>query len=170
VHPQRLRDQPAGLGRPWAWPPASPLRSPLDGGRLRHALLAVTSCSREPLQASVCRSRGRSSARSRRAADAARRRAAPVFVAHLRLPAPVRQAQADALLRRVGDPAGPSCSRLNECPTARVRKLLAAGFRDAWAECGAQELVTAPWTARRPHHQVLLGPDLSPRRSGARSP
>lgn len=50
-----------------------------------------------------------------------------------------------------------------------VHKLLAAGFRDAWAECGAQELVTAPQDRPQARiDQVLLGPDL-PRARSARA-
>src|SRR5712692_6713974 len=114
---------------------------------------------------------GRSMGEEPRVLLAARAAGLRVFVAHFDLPAPVRQAQADALLAAVGDPHGTVVlGDLNEGPDGpAVRKLLAAGFRDAWAECSAQELVTAPWDRPQTRiDQVLLGPGL-PRARSARA-
>src|SRR6266851_1589313 len=125
-------DQPAGLGTALGMASCFAPALPLEGGSYGNALLAAPELLRgEPLQARVLL--------------AARAAGLRVFVAHFDLPGPVRQAQADALLAAVGDPHGTVVlGDLNEGPDGpAVRKLLAAGFRDGWAECGAQELVTA---------------------------
>src|SRR5216684_1165378 len=78
---------------------------------------------------------------------------------------------ARVLLAAVGDPHRTVVlGDLNEGPDGpAVRKLLVAGFRDAWAECGAQELATAPWDRPQARiDQVLLGPGL-PRARSARA-
>jgi len=166
-------DQPAGLGTALGMASCFAPALPLEGGSYGNALLAVPELLRgEPLQAGALPlPGGRSMGEEPRVLLAARAAGLRVFVAHFDLPAPVRQAQADALLAAVGDPHGTVVlGDLNEGPDGpAVRKLLAAGFRDAWAECGAQELVTAP--RDRPQariDQVLLGPDL-PRARSARA-
>jgi endonuclease/exonuclease/phosphatase family metal-dependent hydrolase len=143
---------------------------PLDGGAYGNALLALPELlGGEPLQANALPlPGGRSVGEEPRVLLAARAAGLRVFVAHFDLPAPVRQAQADALLAAVGDPRGTVVlGDLNEGPDGpAVRKLIAAGFRDAWAESGAQELVTAPWDRPQARiDQVLLGPDLPHARS-----
>jgi endonuclease/exonuclease/phosphatase family metal-dependent hydrolase len=166
-------DQPTELGTALAMASCFAPALPLLGGSYGNALLAVPELLRgEPLQAmAVPLPGGRSIGEEPRVLLAARVAGLRVFVAHFDLPAPVRQAQADALLAAVGDPRGAVVlGDLNEGPGGpAVRSLLAAGFRDAWAECGMPELITAP--ADRPQariDQVLLGPDL-PRARSARA-
>jgi len=166
-------DQPAGLGTALGMASCFAPALPLEGGSYGNALLAAPELLRgEPLQASALPlPGGRSMGEEPRVLLAARAAGLRVFVAHFDLPAPVRQAQADALLAAVGDPHGTVVlGDLNEGPDGpAVRKLLAAGFRDAWAECGAQELVTAPWDRPQTRiDQVLLGPGL-PRARSARA-
>ena len=86
-----------------------------------------------------------------------------VFVAHLDLPGELRLRQAEAMVREIGDSrATLLLADMNEGPDgAAVRRLLDAGFRDAWSEVRADEQVTAP--SDRPQariDQVLLGRDL----------
>jgi len=86
-----------------------------------------------------------------------------LYVAHLDLPVPLRLRQAEAIAREVGDcRSAILLADMNEAPDgAAVRRLVEAGFRDAWAETGADEKVTAP--PDRPQariDQVLLGRDL----------
>ena len=166
-------DQPAGLGTALGMASCFAPALSLEGGAYGTALLAVPELLRgEPLQATaVPLPGGRSMGEEPRVLLTARAAGLRVFVAHFDLPAPVRQAQADALLAAVGDPRGTVVlGDLNEGPGGpAVRTLLAAGFRDAWAESGAAELITAPWDrpqARIDH--VLLGPDL-PRARSARA-
>jgi len=88
-----------------------------------------------------------------------------VYVAHLDLPTSLRLLQAEAIAREIGDCASAILlADMNEAPDgAAVRKLVEAGFRDAWAEAGASEKVTAP--RDRPQariDQILLGRDLPP--------
>jgi endonuclease/exonuclease/phosphatase family metal-dependent hydrolase len=86
-----------------------------------------------------------------------------VYVGHLDLPAALRSRQAEAIAREIGDcRSAILLADMNEPPEGdAVRTLLAAGFRDAWAEARADEKVTAP--SDRPQariDQVLLGRDL----------
>ncbi|MFL5294341.1 MAG: endonuclease/exonuclease/phosphatase family protein [Myxococcales bacterium] len=86
-----------------------------------------------------------------------------VYVAHLDLPAGLRKRQAQAIAREIGDSrSAVLLADVNEPPDGpAVRTLVAAGFRDAWAEARADEEVTAP--SDRPQariDQVLLGRDL----------
>ncbi len=86
-----------------------------------------------------------------------------VYVAHLDLPTGLRLRQAEAIAREVGDcRSALILADVNEAPDgAAVRRLVEAGFRDAWAEARADEKVTAP--SDRPQariDQVLLGRDL----------
>src|SRR5256714_3012914 len=146
-------DQPAGLGTTLGMASCFAPALPLEGGAYGNALLAVPELLRgEPLPAAaVPLPGGRSIGEEPRVLLSARAAGLRVFVAHFDLPAPVRQAQADALLAAAGDPPGTVVlGDLNEGPEGpAVRSLIAAGFRDAWAECGAHELVTAP--SDRPH-------------------
>ncbi len=137
-------DQPAGLGTALGMASCFAPALPLEGGSYGNALLAAPELLRgEPLQASA-----------------------------LPLPGgPSMGEEPRVLLAAVGDPHGTVVlGDLNEGPDGpAVRKLLAAGFRDAWAECGAQELVTAPWDRPQTRiDQVLLGPGL-PRARSARA-
>jgi endonuclease/exonuclease/phosphatase family metal-dependent hydrolase len=166
-------DQAAELGTALGMASCFAPALPLEGGAYGNALLAVPELLRgEPLQASALPlPGGRSMGEEPRVLLIARVAGLRVFVAHFDLPAPVRQAQADALLAAVGDPRGAVVlGDLNEGPTGpAVHQLLAAGFRDAWAESGARELVTAPWDRPQARiDQVLLGPDL-PRARSARA-
>jgi endonuclease/exonuclease/phosphatase family metal-dependent hydrolase len=163
-------DQPAVLGTALGMASCFAPALPLEGGSYGNALLAVPELLRgQSLQAqAVPLPGGRSLGEEPRVLLAARAAGLRVFVAHFDLPAPVRQAQADALLAAVGDPRGTVVlGDLNEGPDGPgVRALLAAGFRDAWAECGAPERITAP--GDRPQTRidhVLLGPDLPRARS-----
>jgi endonuclease/exonuclease/phosphatase family metal-dependent hydrolase len=86
-----------------------------------------------------------------------------VYVAHLDLPTALRLQQAEAIAREIGDcRSAVVLADMNEPPDgAAVRRLVEAGFRDAWAEARADEKVTAP--SDRPQariDQVLLGRDL----------
>src|SRR5712672_2986250 len=120
-------NQPAMLGTALGMASCFAPALPLEGGSYGNALLAVPELLRgEPLQGEAVPLPGRAAGMR-------------VFVAHFDLPAPVRHAQADALLAAVGDPRGTVVlGDLNEGPDGpAVRALLAAGFRDAWAECGA---------------------------------
>jgi endonuclease/exonuclease/phosphatase family metal-dependent hydrolase len=86
-----------------------------------------------------------------------------VYVAHLDLPSAVRRRQAEAIAEAVSDSSSALIlADMNEPPEGpAVRRLLEAGFRDAWAEARADEKVTAP--SDRPQariDQVLLGRDL----------
>jgi len=166
-------DQPAELGTALGMASCFASAMPLDGGAYGNALLAVPELLRgEPLQATALPlPGGRSIGEEPRVLLAARAAGLRVFVAHFDLPGPVREAQADALLAAIGDPRGTVVlGDLNEGPDGpAVRKLVAAGFRDAWSECGTPEMVTAPWDRPQARiDQVLLGPDL-PRARAARS-
>jgi endonuclease/exonuclease/phosphatase family metal-dependent hydrolase len=86
-----------------------------------------------------------------------------VYVAHLDLPAALRHRQAEAIAQSVSDSSSALIlADMNEPPEGpAVRRLLEAGFRDAWAEARGDEKVTAP--SDRPQariDQVLLGRDL----------
>jgi endonuclease/exonuclease/phosphatase family metal-dependent hydrolase len=166
-------DQPAALGTALGMASCFAPALPLGGGAYGTALLAVPELLQgEPLQATVLPlPGGRSIGEEPRVLLAARVAGLRMFVAHFDLPAPVREAQAAAVRAAVGDPRGAVVlADVNDGPDGEaVRELLAAGFRDAWAECGAPELVTAP--PDRPQariDQVLLGPDL-PRARSARA-
>ena len=166
-------DQPAELGTALGMASCFAPALPLDGGAYGNALLAVPELLRgEPLEATALPlPGGRSIGEEPRVVLVARAAGLRVFVAHFDLPGPVREAQADALLAAVGDPRGAVVlGDLNEGPDGpAVRKLLAAGFRDAWAECGTPETITAPWDRPQARiDQVLLGPDL-PRARTARA-
>jgi endonuclease/exonuclease/phosphatase family metal-dependent hydrolase len=140
---------------------------------IKHALLAVPELLRgEPLHAmALPLPGGRSAGEEPRTLLAAHAAGLRIFVAHFDLPAPVRQAQASGLLAAIGDPrSAVVLGDLNEGSDGpAVHELLSAGLRDAWAECGAEELVTAPPDrpqARIDH--VLLGPGV-PRARFARA-
>jgi len=158
-------DQPAGLGTALGMASCFAPALQLSGGAYGNALLAVPELLRgEPLEATALPlPGGRSIGEEPRVLLSARVAGLRVFVAHFDLPGPVREAQADALLAAVGDPRGTVVlGDVNEGPDGiAIGKLLAAGFRDAWAESGAPEQVTAPWDRPQARiDQVLLGPDL----------
>src|SRR5437879_2438930 len=166
-------DQPAELGTALGMASCFAPALPLEGGAYGNALLAVPELLQgEPLHAqAVPLPGGRSTGEEPRVLLVARAAGLRVFVAHFDLPGPVREAQGEALLAAIGDPRGAVVlGDLNEGPEGpAVRKLLGAGFRDAWTESGARELVTAPWDRPQARiDQVLLGPDL-PRARSARA-
>ena len=166
-------DQPAALGTSLGMASCFAPALSLGGGTYGNALLAVPELLRgEPLQATVLPlPGGRSIGEEPRALLVARVAGIRIFVAHFDLPGPVREAQAAAVRSAVGDPRGAVIlADVNDAPDgAAVGELLAAGFRDAWAECGTPELITGP--SDRPQariDQILLGPDL-PRARSARA-
>ena len=159
----------AALGMASCFAPALPL----EGGSYGNALLATPELLHgEPLHGDALPLPGGGSiGEEPRVLLVARAAGLRVFVAHFDLPAPLREAQAEALLQAVGDPRGAVVlGDLNEAPDGpAVHKMLAAGFRDAWAEAGAAERITAPWDRPQARiDQVLLGPDL-PRARSARA-
>src|SRR2546425_3623109 len=101
-------DQPAGLGTALGMASCFAPALPLEGGSYGNALLAVPELLRgEPLQAAaVPLPGGRSIGEEPRVLLSARAAGLRVFVAHFDLPAPVRQAQAGALLAAGGGPRG----------------------------------------------------------------
>jgi endonuclease/exonuclease/phosphatase family metal-dependent hydrolase len=150
----------AALGMASSFAPAMQI----GAGAYGNALLAREDLLDEPLVAQATPLPGGTGAGEEpRVLLLARAAGLRVYVAHLDLPGEVREAQAEALLLGIGDPRGAVIlGDLNEGPDGpAVSRLLAAGFRDAWAECGADEAITAP--SDRPQariDQVLLGPDL----------
>jgi endonuclease/exonuclease/phosphatase family metal-dependent hydrolase len=92
-----------------------------------------------------------------------------IFVAHLDLPAEIREQQAEAVLAALGTSRGAVLlGDFNEGRSGRaVRRLLAAGLHDAWDDCFGEERATAP--SDRPPERidlVLLGEGVGPARAG----
>ena len=163
-------DQPAELGTALHMASCFAPALQLDGGAYGNALLARPELlDGAPMHAMVVPlPGGRSIGEEPRVLLVARLARLRIFVAHFDLPAPVRQAQADALLAAVGDPRDAVVlGDFNEGPDGiAVQKLIAAGFRDAWSDVRSDEVVTAPWD--RPQARidlVLLGADLPRARS-----
>lgn len=92
-----------------------------------------------------------------------------VFVAHLDLPAELRETQAEAIAVALGSPRGAVLlGDFNEGRAGRaVRRLIAVGLRDAWEDFFGEERPTAP--GDRPQERidlVLLGEGVGPARAG----
>jgi len=91
-----------------------------------------------------------------------------VFVAHLDLPAEVRERQADAIVAALGSSRGAVLlGDFNEGKRGHaVKRLLRAGLHDAWDDCFAEERATAP--SDRPQERIdliLLGEGVGPARA-----
>jgi endonuclease/exonuclease/phosphatase family metal-dependent hydrolase len=163
-------DQPSELGTALHMASCFAPALQLDGGAYGNALLARPELlDGAPMHGTVVPlPGGRTIGEEPRVVLAAHLSRLRVFVAHFDLPAPVRQAQADALLAVIGDPRDTVVlGDFNEgADGIAVGKLIAAGFRDAWTEVRSDEVVTAPWD--RPQARidlVLLGPGVPRARS-----
>jgi len=91
-----------------------------------------------------------------------------IFVAHLDLPAELRERQADAIIAALGSARGAILlGDFNEGRSGHaVRRLTASGLRDAWDDTFADERPTAP--GDRPQERidlVLLGEGVGPARA-----
>ncbi len=91
-----------------------------------------------------------------------------IFVAHLDLPAGLRERQADAIIAALGSARGAILlGDFNEGRSGRaVRRLTASGLHDAWDDTFADDRPTAP--GDRPQERidlVLLGEGVGPARA-----
>jgi endonuclease/exonuclease/phosphatase family metal-dependent hydrolase len=164
-------DQPAELARMLGMTAGFAAALPLEGGTYGNALLVAPSLAPALEVRSIVLPGGWREGEERRVLLAVSAFGLQVYVAHLDLPEDVRRVQADAIAQAIGDARGSVLlADVNEPPDgAAVGRLLALGFRDAWQEAGAGELITAP--ADRPQariDQILLGPGV-PRARSARA-
>ena len=156
-------DQPAELGRRLAMSHAFAAALSLEGGAYGNALLVAPALASTLEVQAIPLPGGDGSGEEARVLLTGAAGGFRLYVAHLDLPPAVRLLQAEALAEVIGDARGAVLfADFNEPPHgAAVQRLLDLGFRDAWIEAGAAELITAP--ADRPQariDQVLLGPGV----------